>query len=47
MKAVAYQASHPIDHPDALIDTILPDPIAQGRDLLVDLAPLPRTAEID
>lgn len=37
MKAVAYQASHPIDHPDALIDTILPDPIAQGRDLLVEV----------
>ena len=37
MKAVAYQASHPISHPDALIDTILPDPVAQGRDLLVEV----------
>nr|WP_314626833.1 zinc-binding alcohol dehydrogenase family protein [uncultured Noviherbaspirillum sp.] len=37
MKAVAYQASHPIDHPDALIDTTLPDPVAQGRDLLVEV----------
>lgn len=37
MKAVAYQASHPIDHPDALIDTTLPDPIARGRDLLVEV----------
>ena len=37
MKAVAYQASHSIDHPDALIDTLLPDPVAQGRDLLVEV----------
>jgi zinc-binding alcohol dehydrogenase family protein len=37
MKAVAYQASYSIDHPDALIDTILPDPVAQGRDLLVEV----------
>jgi NADPH:quinone reductase-like Zn-dependent oxidoreductase len=37
MKAVAYQSSHPIDHPDALVDTTLPDPVAGGRDLLVEV----------
>lgn len=37
MKVVAYQSSYSIDHPDALIDTILPDPVAQGRDLLVEV----------
>jgi zinc-binding alcohol dehydrogenase family protein len=37
MKAVGYHHSHPIDHPDALIDLDLPEPIASGRDLLVDV----------
>eukprot|EP01034_Spumella_vulgaris_P041683 gene41683-51656_t len=37
MKAVAYRASHPIDHADALIDVDLPEPIAAGRDLLVEV----------
>ena len=37
MKAVAYQLSHPVDHPDALVDTTLPDPVAEGRDLLVEV----------
>jgi zinc-binding alcohol dehydrogenase family protein len=37
MKAVAYRASHPIDHADALIDVELPEPKATGRDLLVEV----------
>src|ERR1700740_2994813 len=37
MKAVAYRASLPIDHADALIDVELPAPIATGRDLLVEV----------
>jgi NADPH:quinone reductase-like Zn-dependent oxidoreductase len=37
MKAIAYRQSLPIDHADALIDIELPDPIAQGRDLLVEV----------
>lgn len=35
MKAVAYQESHPADHPEALIDCELPDPEPGERDLLV------------
>ncbi|SFU79912.1 zinc-binding alcohol dehydrogenase family protein [Pseudoduganella namucuonensis] len=37
MKAVAYRASHPITHDDALIDVELPAPQASGRDLLVEV----------
>lgn len=37
MKAVAYQQSLPIDHPDALQDVTLPTPEATGRDLLVEV----------
>jgi zinc-binding alcohol dehydrogenase family protein len=37
MKAVAYRASLPIDQTGALIDLELPDPGAQGRDLLVEI----------
>jgi zinc-binding alcohol dehydrogenase family protein len=37
MKAVAYRASLPIDHANALIDVELPAPIATGRDLLVEI----------
>lgn len=37
MKAVGYQKSLPIDDPDALIDIELPEPVAQGRDLLVEV----------
>ncbi|MFT5589861.1 MAG: zinc-binding alcohol dehydrogenase family protein [Bradyrhizobium sp.] len=37
MKAVGYHHSHPIDHPEALIDLELPEPTASGRDLLVDV----------
>lgn len=37
MKAVAYRKSLPIDHADALIDLELPEPQAQGRDLLVEV----------
>ncbi|MYM38222.1 zinc-binding alcohol dehydrogenase family protein [Duganella qianjiadongensis] len=37
MKAVAYRKSLPIHDTDALIDVELPDPVAQGRDLLVEV----------
>ncbi len=37
MKAVGYQQSLPIDHPEALLDVSLPAPVASGRDLLVDV----------
>ncbi|CAN7648903.1 zinc-binding alcohol dehydrogenase family protein [Bosea sp. LjRoot90] len=35
MKAVGYRASHPIGHPEALLDLTLEKPVAAGRDLLV------------
>lgn len=37
MKAIAYQQSLPIDHPDALVAITLPDPTPSGRDLLVEV----------
>ena len=37
MKAVAYKNALPIADRNALLDTILPDPIASGRDLLVEI----------
>lgn len=37
MKAVAYQNTLPIDNPAALQDIELPDPMATGRDLLVEV----------
>ena len=37
MKAVAYQKNLPIDDPSALQDIELPDPVATGRDLLVEV----------
>jgi zinc-binding alcohol dehydrogenase family protein len=37
MKAVAYRASLPIDDPHSLLDVELPDPVATGRDLLVQV----------
>ena len=37
MKAVAYRASLPIDHADALLDVELPVPTASGRDILVEV----------
>lgn len=37
MQAVAYRKSLPINDAAALIDVELPDPIAQGRDLLVEV----------
>jgi zinc-binding alcohol dehydrogenase family protein len=37
MKAVAYQQALPIDDARALIDITLPDPVATGRDLLVEV----------
>ncbi|HET6553858.1 MAG TPA: zinc-binding alcohol dehydrogenase family protein [Dyella sp.] len=35
MKAVAYRHSLPITDPHSLLDVALPEPVAQGRDLLV------------
>jgi zinc-binding alcohol dehydrogenase family protein len=37
MKAIAYRATHPIDHAESLIDVELPEPKATGRDLLVQV----------
>jgi len=37
MKATGYRQSLPISHPDSLIDFTAPDPIASGRDLLVEI----------
>jgi zinc-binding alcohol dehydrogenase family protein len=37
MKAVAYQTSLPIEHPDSLHDIELDDPVATGHDLLVEI----------
>ncbi len=37
MKAVGYHKPLPIDHADALLDIELPDPVASGRDLLVEV----------
>lgn len=37
MKAIAYQQSLPIEHAHALQDITLPEPVASGRDLLVDV----------
>jgi zinc-binding alcohol dehydrogenase family protein len=37
MKAVAYQKARPISHPESLVDAALPDPVARGRDLLVEV----------
>lgn len=37
MRAIGYQTPGPIDRADALVDITLPDPLPQGRDLLVDV----------
>ncbi len=37
MKAVGYQKPQPIDQPEALLDITLPEPVATGRDLLVEV----------
>jgi zinc-binding alcohol dehydrogenase family protein len=37
MKAVGYREALPISAPDALIDITLPDPVATGHDLLVEV----------
>ena len=37
MKAVSYQHSLSIDQADALVDVTLPDPVASGHDLLVEV----------
>lgn len=37
MKAVVINQSLPIDHPESLLDVEIPEPQAQGRDLLVEV----------
>ena len=37
MKAIGYQNNLPIDQAASLVDITLPDPVAQGRDLLVEV----------
>lgn len=37
MKAIAYQKCLPIEHSDSLVDVELPEPAAQGRELLVEV----------
>jgi len=37
MKAIACKKSLPVDHPESLVDITLPDPVAEGRDLLVEV----------
>jgi zinc-binding alcohol dehydrogenase family protein len=37
MKAIGYQNNLPIDQPASLVDITLPDPVAQGHDLLVEV----------
>ncbi|WP_313033944.1 hypothetical protein [Massilia alkalitolerans] len=37
MKAVAYRAALPISAPESPINITLPDPVATGRDLLVEV----------
>lgn len=37
MKAIGYQSSHPITHPEALLDIELPKPVATCRDILVKI----------
>jgi zinc-binding alcohol dehydrogenase family protein len=37
MKAVGYQTPTSIENPEALHDIVLPDPVASGRDLLVEV----------
>ena len=37
MKAVGYQTARPIDHPESLLDITLPDPVATGRDVLMEV----------
>ncbi len=37
MKAIGYAHSYPIDHPDALIDVTLPEPVPGPHDLVVEV----------
>ena len=37
MKAVAYQRSLPVEEAESLLDVELPDPVVQGRDLLIEV----------
>ena len=37
MRAIAYKQAGPIDRPDSLLDIELPDPVASGRDVLVEV----------
>ena len=37
MKAIGYQTNLPVDQAESLVDITLPDPVAQGHDLLVEV----------
>lgn len=37
MRAVAFRRCLPVEHPQALLDVDLPEPVAHGRDLLVEV----------
>ena len=37
MKAVGYRKPLPIDDPDSLLDVEIQEPVAAGRDLLVEI----------
>ena len=37
MKAVGFTTSHPLDHPEVLLDLELPNPRPGPRDLLVEV----------
>lgn len=37
MRAIAYDKAGPIERTDSLLDRVMPDPVATGRDLLVEI----------
>ncbi len=37
MKAIGFHQPLPIDHPESLLDLTLPDPVARGQDVLVEV----------
>ncbi|WP_296468231.1 hypothetical protein [Pigmentiphaga sp.] len=41
MKAVGYERPLPINHPEALLDISLPEPVPAGHDILVELTSSP------
>jgi zinc-binding alcohol dehydrogenase family protein len=37
MKAIGFHQPLPVDHPESLLDLMLPDPVARGQDVLVEV----------